>query len=154
MCCASGLLTTVGAADFTYDGFWGTVGLLAAYSPSCKVGGGPGGSGGLIIGGGPYGGLGTSGTIIPGWVAPPGIPGAGNGGRMSNGGGGGGGGKLDNPGGNTSAGTLGIKPGPGTVGCCLGGGGGGAILERSVVVDRLLPSASEAVPPDSVFGDF
>lgn len=80
------------------------------------VGGGPGGSGGLIIGGGPgggpYGGLGTNGTIIPGWVAPPGSPGADNEGCMSSGGGGGGGGKRDSPGGNTSGCKVGIKAGP------------------------------------------
>lgn len=94
-------MTTVEAADLTYDGFCGTVGLTVVSSNG--RGGGPGGSGGLIMGGspggGPKGGLGIGGAIIPGW---PGMLGGISGGRISDGGGGGGRGYWEIPGGSTS----------------------------------------------------
>lgn len=101
---------------------------------SCGIGGGPGGSGGLIIGGGPgggpKGGLGNSGTMTPGGTGCPAIPGADSGGRISAGGGGGG--KREMPGGSTSGCKFGPMAAPGTGGCCLNGGGGGAIFSISL----------------------
>lgn len=146
----------MGAADFTYDGFGGTGGLIAARSSSSRVGGGPGGSGGLIIGGapggGPYGGLGSKGTIIPGGTPWLGSPAADKGGRIS--GGGGGGRKRDMPGGNTSDCMVGIIPGLGTGCCCLGGGGGGGTkLATSMLSEGLLASFSSE-PSDGLPADF
>ena len=96
----------------------------------------PGGSGGLIIGGGPKGGLGIRGTMIPGGAAWLGSPG----------GGGGGGGKREIPGDNTSGCKVGIRPGLGTGGCCRGGGGGGGTTGISLVPEGLLMSDSGSVP--------
>nr|GMC48317.1 hypothetical protein Iba_chr01aCG19610 [Ipomoea batatas] len=114
---------------------------------SCGIGGGPGGSGGLIIGGGPKGGLGISGTITPGGGGWPTIPG---GGLISVGGGGGG--NREIPGSNISVCKVGIiagPAGPGTKACCLGGGGGGgAILSRSSDPAGALESFSEDAPSD------
>nr|GMC50645.1 hypothetical protein Iba_chr01bCG18840 [Ipomoea batatas] len=114
---------------------------------SCGIGGGPGGSGGLIIGGGPKGGLGISGTITPGGGGWPTIPG---GGLISVGGGGGG--NREIPGSNISVCKVGIiagPAGPGTKACCLGGGGGGgAILNRSSDPAGALESFSEDAPSD------
>ena len=108
------------------------------------MGGGPGG--------GPYGGLGISGCITPGWPARPGSPGVANGGRIS--GGGRGGGWRDIPGGNTSGCKDESRVGPATGGCCLGGGGGGTILERSLVAEKLLMSESDGAPSNWLLADF
>lgn len=115
------------------------------------MGGGPGGRGGLIMGGGPRGGpnggRAINGTIIPGGS---GTPGADNVGRMS--GGGGGGGNRDIPGGKTSGCKVGINEGPGTGGG-LGGGGGGTSLETSLIPKELFVSSSPDTPSDrSPFG--
>jgi len=157
VCWANGLLTTVEAADLTYDGFWAGSGLIAIWSSSWKFGGGPGGSGGLIIGGGPgggpYGGLGIRGTIIPGGGAWPGSPITGKGGLIS-GGGGGGGGNRDIPGGNTSGCTLGINVGPGPGGCCLGGGGPGTIFWISWFDKEFLLSVETTAPSNWIAPEF
>lgn len=128
VCCARGLLTTVDAADLTYDGFCGAG--SPAPGSSCGIGEGPGGSGGLIIGGGPKEGLAITGTITPGGAGCPTIPLPGNAGLISVGGGGGG--NREIPGGKTSGCNGGAMAGPGSGGCCLrGGGGGGIIFDRS-----------------------
>lgn len=137
-------MITVDAADLTYDGFCNPGGLNPEASPSSGIGGGPGGSGGLIIrrcpGGGPKGGPGIIGTI-PGVADGLGSPEADNGCRIS--GGGGGGGNREIPGGKTSACKVGIKVDPGTRGCGGLGGGGGIILEKSFGPGGLIESATE-----------
>lgn len=88
-------------------------------------------------GGGPKGGLGIRGTIMPGGTAWPGNPG-----------GGGGGGNREIPGGNTSGCKFGTSAGLSTAGCCLGGGGGGTSLGRSLVPEEFLASNSDGAPSD------
>lgn len=116
-------------------------------------GGGPGGNGGLIMGGGPgggpKGGLGIRGIIIPGG---PGSPGAANDGRIS--GGGGGRGNREIPGGNTSGCKVGTWACMGIPGCGLGGGGGGTIFERSLVPEEFLASDSDSTPSERSLANF
>lgn len=149
VCWASGLLTTVGAADFTKDGLFGTYGLIIAW-PSWKLdGGGPGGSGGLIIGGGPgggpYGGLGIRWpTNIPGW-----------GGCISSGGGGGG--KRNIPGGGWTSGwkLVSEAAAPANVDWCCwckGAGGGGATIFERLAFWKLLALDSAGRLSDSLLG--